>query len=103
MSILDELGLDPDDFDWEDLAACQNMPLNYFYERYEEDTVHARNADALCFSCPVQRECLKTGVENKEWGLWGGVFLNNGVVDVNRNEHKSEEDWERVRQGIDKP
>lgn len=100
MSILDELGLDPEDFGWEDLAACQFAPIEEFYEAYEEDVIVARNSDARCFSCPVQRECLTRGVENKEWGLWGGVFLSNGVVDTNRNEHKSEEDWERVREGI---
>lgn len=100
MSILDDLGLDPDNFEWWDLSSCQNMELKDFYERYEEDEVHAKNLDQVCFHCPVQRECLREGIENKEWGVWGGLYLVNGVVDKNRNAHKSDEDWEMVKHAI---
>lgn len=27
----------------------------------------------LCPSCPVRRECLETGLENRERGVWGGL------------------------------
>lgn len=96
---------------WYHLAICQGMNdpkpdgdpnkhKDYFYEEYESDPVVAKVMDDICLSCPVRAACLREGVENKEWGLWGGVFLNNGKMDPARNEHKTEEVWERIRGGI---
>ena len=47
-SILNELGVDPDDFSWEDLALCQGMDVNLFYEKYEADQSIANSIDQAC-------------------------------------------------------
>ncbi len=38
-NILNDLGLDPDDFDWYHLSACRGMDTNLFYEKYEQSRV----------------------------------------------------------------
>jgi hypothetical protein len=55
----------------------------------------------MCLSCPVRKECLQAGVENNEWGVWGGVFLTAGKPDQNKNSHKTPEVWEQIREGIE--
>jgi len=93
-NILDDLGLDPDTVTWQDLAACKGMELEWFYEDYENDAVHARNADLVCASCPVVAACAAAGKTKKEEGLWGGVYWNGaGKPDRVRNRHKTDEVW----------
>ena len=90
MSLLEELGLDPDEFVWQDLALCANMDTNLFYDEYETNQVVRTQVDEICSRCPVQRECLLTG-HGGEIGVWGGVYWNgNGKPDRARNEHKPE-------------
>jgi len=100
MSILDALGIDPEDFTWEQLAACNNMEVNWFYDDYENDPVIARNAEEICKNCPVLRPCAEQAIDAKEEGLWGGIYWNNGKVDKVRNKHKTPEDWEWLEQQI---
>lgn len=96
---------------WYHLAICQGMNdkdsekntephKDYFYEEYESDPVVAELMDGICLSCPVRASCLREGVENKEYGLWGGVYLDNGKVDEAKNAHKTEDIWEQIRGGI---
>lgn len=33
---------------------------------------------AVCGSCAVRDLCLELGVNRDEWGVWGGVLLENG-------------------------
>lgn len=96
-SVTDALGLDPQDLEWQDLALCQGQDVWRFYEGYETDTRIAKVTDDMCRSCPVRAMCLQAGVENSEWGVWGGVYLNNGKPDSNRNAHKTQEDWDEIR------
>jgi Transcription factor WhiB len=100
VSILDELGLDPDNVRWEDLASCKNLPdvmINLFFDDYEEDEVFAREADQICLACPVIKQCLEDGMSNQQWGCWGGVYLTDGEIDAKLNKHKNEEDWDAWR------
>lgn len=92
--------LDDDELEWYHLSVCQGMPTNYFYDDYEIDQLFAGVMDSICLSCPVRALCLREGVENQEYGLWGGVYLNNGKPDEARNSHKTEEVWEQIRSGI---
>lgn len=96
-SILNELGVDPDDFSWEDLALCQGMDVNLFYEKYEADQSIANSIDQACLTCPVISICYDAGVKNNEYGVWGGVYLNSGSIDKARNIHKTDEIWNRLR------
>jgi hypothetical protein len=90
-SILEQIGIDPRDFDWQDLAACEGYPTNFFFEDYERDTRLATQVDELCLSCPVARECFRLGVDNKSTGVFGGFYLNNGEPVKTRNAHKTPE------------
>ena len=96
-NILNDLGIDEDDFDWWHLAVCRGMDTNLFYEKYEADSNIAKSIDDACFSCPVIKMCYESGVEKDEYGVWGGVYLNAGSIDKTRNLHKSQDAWKRLR------
>jgi hypothetical protein len=96
-NILNDLGIDKDDFDWWHLAVCRGMDTNLFYEKYESDSNIAKSIDEACLSCPVIKMCYASGVEKDEYGIWGGVYLNAGSIDKTRNLHKSQDTWKRLR------
>ena len=96
-NILNDLGIDEDDFDWWHLAVCRGMDTNLFYEKYEADSNIAKSIDDACFSCPVIKMCYESGVEKDEYGVWGGVYLNAGSIDKTKNLHKSQDAWKRLR------
>lgn len=89
-----------DDLRWYHVSVCRGMDLNWFYDDYEADSVFAANMDTICLACPVRSMCLRDGVENQEYGLWGGVFLNNGKMDPARNSHKTDDIWAVIRSGV---
>lgn len=86
------------DLRWYHLSVCQNMDLNNFYDNYEDDPVFAANMDSICISCPVRAICRREGEDNRETGLWGGVYLDKGKIDVPRNAHKTDDIWEIVNE-----
>lgn len=94
------LGIDLEDLEWQDLSICHGMPTNDFYDNYESNERVARVIDQACLSCPVMAQCLQRGVENHEWGVWGGIFLVSGKPDANKNSHKTPEVWEAIRRRI---
>jgi WhiB family redox-sensing transcriptional regulator len=64
------------DDEWKRQAACHGLAHLFFSPDGERGEVRARReqaAKAVCATCPVRRICLKTAVENKESGLWGGA------------------------------
>ena len=81
---------------WYHYAACQGIDLNFFYDEYENDPVVAQTIDTICETCPVREWCRREGEENKETGVWGGVYLINGKPDESRNQHKTDYVWEIV-------
>ena len=95
--ILDSFGVDNETVRWWHLAACQGMDTNLFFERYENDVNIAKNIDEACLSCPVIAMCYESGVENNEYGIWGGVYLNAGSIDKARNIHKTQDTWKRLK------
>lgn len=98
--ILDELGIDPEEFEWQDLALCQGMPTTLFYETYESDKQAAMATDQVCLHCPVRKQCLLSGAEG-EHGVWGGVYWNGaGRPDASKNSHKSEEEWAEIYRSL---
>lgn len=96
-NILNDLGVDKDDFDWWHLAVCRGMETNLFYDKYEVDPNIAKSIDEACFSCPVIKMCYESGVENSEYGVWGGVYLTSGDIDMSKNLHKTSEAWKKLR------
>lgn len=98
-SVFDALGIDLEELEWQDLALCQGMPTNLFYEEYEDEQV-SRMVDDICLSCPVLKQCLQRGVEGSEWGVWGGVYLVSGKKDENKNKYKSAETWKAITERL---
>ena len=96
-NILNDLGVDQEDFDWFHLAICRGMDTNLFYDKYEVDVNVAKNIDEMCLSCPVLKMCYESGVEKDESGVWGGVYLNSGSIDKTRNLHKTQDTWKRLK------
>lgn len=106
-SLLNELGIDPDDFEWRDLALCRNMRItapgeDVFYDKYESDSESAKAADQICLHCPVIQQCFFEGAQGQT-GVWGGVYWNgSGKPDKNKNNHKTEEDWDNLYKMVGK-
>lgn len=100
MSIAD---LDFEDVDWQTFGSCSGMVqasagmVDIFFDDYENDAFIAESTDAMCISCPVVEQCGLAGIRNKEWGVWGGVYLKDGRIDKSRNAHKTEQTWEILR------
>jgi hypothetical protein len=82
--------------EWSKKASCAGIPTEMFFEEYENDESSAKDVDLLCDTCPIQRECLSIGVGRRETGVWGGVYLQNGQISTEFNEHKTNEDWGRL-------
>ena len=96
-NILNDLGLDPDNFNWWHLAACRGMDTDLFFDKYEADENIAKNIDEMCLACPIIDICYKNGVNNSDHGVWGGVYLTSGSVDKSRNIHKTNTIWKRLK------
>jgi hypothetical protein len=96
--ILNELKSDEDNIQWWHLSACQGMDTNLFFDKYELDSSMAKAIDQCCLSCPVISMCYKSGIENNEYGVWGGIYLSSGSVDKMKNIHKTKDIWKQVRQ-----
>lgn len=105
--LLDFLGVDEDQFSWHNLALCRNTgefdPLgeeergDLFFDTYESDPISAKAVDAMCASCPVRSECGNFAEETRQWGVWGGVYWDGaGRPDLDRNSHKTLEDWKEA-------
>jgi hypothetical protein len=78
---------------WKDDAACLDYDTNLFFDKYEEDENLRLAIDKLCSSCPVSTTCFAVGVSQKEWGIWGGIYLENGQISREFNKHKNKSQW----------
>lgn len=96
-NIFSNFNVDSDDIAWWDIAACSGMDTNLFYDTYESDINIAKNIDQACLACPVIAICYKNGIENNEYGVWGGVYLNFGQHDRQKNVHKSKDVWKELK------
>ena len=91
---------EPTEVRWQDYSLCQHFTPGMWFEEYETDPRTAKVADSICLSCPVRAPCYQAGVEGGEYGTWGGVFLNNGKIDPQKNEHKTPDIWKQIRADI---
>jgi hypothetical protein len=97
-SILNSLGIEKDNVKWWDLALCHGMDTDLFFDKYESDINIAKSIDEACLSCPVIKLCYDSGVENSDYGVWGGVYLASGDTDKSRNAHKTKDVWKRIKE-----
>jgi hypothetical protein len=79
--------------DWSK-ANCRGLNTEIFY--YEESDLRERRLDTrairkICFTCPIQKDCLDAGMQ-EEYGIWGGFtrrertyIRNNNLNDIDMN------------------
>lgn len=94
------LFLDMHKLKWKDQSLCMDYDTNLFFDKYEEDELLRPAIDALCKKCPVATTCFAVGVSSKEYGVWGGIYLDAGSVSKEFNSHKSPEDWTSIWQTL---
>lgn len=78
---------------WKEDSLCRDYDTNLFFDKYEEDIDLRPAIDNLCSTCPVARMCFAVGVSQKEWGVWGGIYLENGKPSREFNRHRTKGDW----------
>lgn len=78
---------------WKDNASCSGMEVNDFFDNYEESLEVRKDIDSICQDCPVRRICFANGIAGKEYGVWGGVYLENGEISREFNKHRTKQDW----------
>lgn len=86
--------------EWKDEAACLGYDTNLFFDKYEEDEQLRPAIDKVCMDCPVMKQCFAVGVSQKEWGVWGGIYLEGGKISREFNKHKSKEMWSSLWQRL---
>lgn len=82
--------------DWKDQANCKHYDWNLFFDKYEEDLLLRPAIDKICSDCPIARTCFAVGISQKEWGVWGGVYLEEGRVSREFGRHRSKKEWGQV-------
>lgn len=78
---------------WMEKASCQDFDVELFFDKYEENLSLRPAIDKLCSECPVARQCFAVGVSQKAYGVWGGVYLDNGKISREFGRHRSKADW----------
>ena len=78
---------------WKSQASCLNYDVNIFFDRYEEVEASRPAVEKICAECPVAKICFATGISQKEYGVWGGVYLEKGKVSREFSRHRSKADW----------
>jgi signal transduction histidine kinase len=76
------------------------MDNNAFFDKYEDHEGSRKDIDTLCRQCPVKKICFANGISGKEWGVWGGVYLESGEVSREFNKHKTKQDWSITWQAL---
>lgn len=78
---------------WKDDSACLDLETNLFFDKYEEEPSLRIAIDSICHDCPVRKNCFAVGITGKEWGVWGGIYLESGEISREFNKHKTKQDW----------
>lgn len=81
---------------WKDEALCLGLDTNLYFDKYEDDLDVRPIVDEMCLKCPVAKVCFANGVSGKEWGIWGGIYLENGEISREFSKHRSKEKWGEI-------
>jgi hypothetical protein len=85
---------------WKDDAECLGLDTDIFFDKYEEEPTLRLAVDSICNTCPVRKTCFANGVSGKEWGIWGGVYLEGGEISREFNNHRTKKDWAETWQSL---
>jgi signal transduction histidine kinase len=86
--------------EWKDNGACFDYDTNLFFDKYEEDQLLRPAIDKLCSTCSVRKQCFAVGVSQKEWGVWGGIYLEGGQISKEFSDHKTKQAWAETWQHL---
>jgi hypothetical protein len=78
---------------WKDSGLCTGLDTNLYFDLYEEDVSIRPLVDSMCGKCPVAKTCFANGISGKEWGVWGGVYLENGEISKEFSKHRTKVQW----------
>lgn len=78
---------------WKDKGSCVNYDVNLFFDKYEENESLRPAIEKICSECPVAKTCFAVGISQKEYGVWGGVYLEKGKISREFGKHRSKENW----------
>ena len=66
------------------MAACANNDVNpeWFYaaDQVQPNAFEVMRARSLCVICLEQKKCLEWGLENEDFGVWGGLTANERIA-----------------------
>ena len=79
--------------EWKDSGSCRDYDTNLFFDKYEENENLRPAIDKLCSECPMAKMCFAVAVSQKEWGVWGGIYVENGKISREFNKHKTKATW----------
>ncbi len=85
---------------WKDNGLCFDTDTNLFFDKYEDEEINRQAVDSMCKICPVKKTCFANGISGKEWGVWGGVYLEAGEISKEFNKHKTKKDWSSIWQAL---
>ena len=69
------------------------MDTNLYFDTYEDNVEVRPVIDKMCSRCPVAKVCFANGISGKEWGVWGGIYLENGEISREFSKHRTKEEW----------
>jgi hypothetical protein len=78
---------------WKQKGSCLGFNTELFFDKYEDDKELRKNIDTVCSNCPIARQCFAIGVSQKSWGVWGGIYLEDGEISKEFNRHKTKDQW----------
>lgn len=83
---------------WSAQAACaEQKPDELFVQGAAQ-----REARAVCFSCPVRKECLADALDNRvRYGVWGGMTERDRRAILRKRPF--EESWAAIIGELDDP
>lgn len=67
---------------WKSRAACLGRVSGTYdpWSPPDSQFTPPSVASAVCERCPVKRQCLIAGLENNEWGVWGGLTRRQRIA-----------------------
>jgi WhiB family transcriptional regulator, redox-sensing transcriptional regulator len=82
------------DWEWQESAACRELPTEMFFYPDGERGPRRKNrenaAKAVCASCPVIQACRQQALTLIEpYGIWGGLTEDDRVAILSRHEVNS--------------
>ena len=79
------------EWEWQESAACRELPTEMFFYTDGERGPRRKNrenaAKAVCASCPVLQACRKQALALAEpYGIWGGLTEEDrlGILNLNQ-------------------